>query len=341
MLTLTLDNLRSKALGLLRQTSPGARVLLYHRVTDLTCDPQLLSVSPKRFDEQMQLIARSYQPISLRYLWACVRRGDVPHRAVVVTFDDGYEDNLTIAKPILERHGIPATVFVASGSVGGDRAFYWDKLEDIFLSDRMLPEELNITIGQEQYRWSFAGETDGYHNAGWSALSPTTTRRQAAYVSLCDKLRPLPYDRQQPLINELCQWASASPSARPTHRAMTAEQLRQLVDGGLIEVGAHTIDHPILAKLTDSEQRRQIRQCKDDLERIIDQPVQSFSYPYGTRSSYTLDTVAAVRDAGFDCACSNFPGKGRRGTDPFQLPRVLVRDWAGDRLLQEVGRAAA
>lgn len=341
MLIDTIDNLRGKALDLLRRSGPEAVVLLYHRVAEPDRDPQLLSVSPERFNEQMRLIAERYQPVSLRYLASCVRHGDIPSRAVAVTFDDGYEDNLILAKPILEKYKVPATVFVASGAVDSDREFYWDKLQDIFLSDRALPNRLDITVPGMPLQWDFTGETSGCRDTRWNALMPAVTQRQAAYLSLCDKLRPLPGRQQQALIDELCRWADIRASARATHRAMTAKQVCLLARGGLIEVGAHTIDHPILATLTPGEQRRQVLESKLELQRVIDQPVLSFSYPYGTRSSYTAQTLAAVRSAGYECACSNFPGAANRGADLFQLPRVLVRDWTGDRMLREVGRAAA
>ncbi len=342
MIRSTIDNLRGKALGLLRRPSNSAVVLLYHRVIDLDCDPQLLAVNPQRFEEQMRLIAREFHPMSLLELGACVRRGSVPDRAVVVTFDDGYEDNLTIAKPVLEEYQVPATVFVASGAVGSHREFYWDKLEDIFLTDRILPGELAIPIGGDDYRWGFGEEISGYSQQRWNVLSAERPgRRQSAYLELCDKLRPLPFDQQSAVLDGLCRWAGIGTEPRTTHRTVTGDQLNQLVSSGLIDVGAHTIDHPILATLTMGEQRRQIQQSKDDLQRLIGGPVQSFSYPYGTRSSYTRATVDAVAEAGFTCACSNFTGELRRDVDPYQLPRMLVRDWVGDRFMEEVGALAA
>ncbi len=342
MISSTIDNLRGKALGLFGRSTQTAVILLYHRVVDLACDPQLLAVSPQRFDEQMRLIAKEFHPMSLQELSRCVRRRAVPGRAVVVTFDDGYEDNLTIAKPILEKHQIPATVFVASGAVGGRREFYWDKLQDIFLRDRALPGELAITLGDEDCRWVLGVEACGYSQHRWDVLSAQPQGvRQSAYMSLCDKLRPLPYDQQSAALDSLCRWAGVSAESRSTHRTMTADQIRRLASDGLVEVGAHTIDHPILATLPLEEQRRQIRQSQDDLQRLISQPVQAFSYPYGTRSSYTQATVEAVTDAGFTCACSNFSGVLGRSDDPYQLPRMLVRDWDGARLLKEVGAQAA
>ena len=342
MLISAIDNLRGKALGLIRRPARGAVVLLYHRVVDLECDPQLLAVSPQRFDEQMRLIAREFQPMSLRELSVCVRAGNVPERAVVVTFDDGYEDNLTNAKPILEKYQVPATVFIASGAVASGREFYWDKLEDLLLTDRVLPGELAVTIEGEDCRWVFDGESAGYTQRRWDVLSGQQPGlRQSAYLGLCDKLRPLAPDQQAAVLDKLCRWAGVGVAQRPTHRTMNADQLKQLASGGLIEVGAHTIDHPILATLPLDEQRRQIRRSKQALQRMIGRPVRGFSYPYGTRSSYTPDTVEAVAEAGYQCACSNFPGRPGRGSDPYQLPRVLVRDWDGSCLLKEVGAQAA
>ena len=109
----------------------------------------------------------------------------------------------------------------------------------------------------------------------------------------------------------------------------------------MIEIGAHTIDHSILATLPISEQQQQITQSKATLEEIIGKPADSFSYPYGTRSSYTADTVGLVADAGFTCACANFPATVRPTTDPYQIPRILIRDWTCDLMLKEMKGAVS
>lgn len=340
MLSATVNNLRGKTRNLLRRREPGAVVMLYHRVAALSGDPQLLAVSPDRFDEHMRLIARDYQPISLSWLASCMRRGDVPERSVVVTFDDGYADNLTYALPILAKHGVPATVFVATGNLDRASGFYWDKLEDIFLTGRDLPERM--AIAHEGETIAYAIEPSGLGDGDdWNALAEPVTRRQRVYLALCDKLRPMPPAAQRSVMGELCAWAGVSPEARPTHRVMTGAQLRELAASPLIEVGAHTIDHPILATLPREEQHRQITQSKATLEAVTGRPIVSLSYPYGTRSSYTDETTALVAGAGFDCGCSNFPGSVGRSADPYQIPRVLIRDWSGDRVMQELKGAAA
>ena len=104
-------------------------MLMYHRVASLESDRWGLAVQPERFAGHMQLLRERFNPISLPDLLAALRGGGVPRRSVAVTFDDGYRDNLTVAKPLLERYGVPGTVFVVSGYVGSKRDFWWDELD--------------------------------------------------------------------------------------------------------------------------------------------------------------------------------------------------------------------
>jgi len=116
---------------------------------------------------------------------------------------------------------------------------------------------------------------------------------------------------------------------RRTHRTLTPQEVIGLADGGLVEIGSHTVTHPVLSALPLIAQRAEMDGSKACLEEILGRPVASFAYPFGGRSHYTEQTVAAVREAGFERACSNFAGTVRRGTDRWQLPRFLVRDWDG------------
>ena len=111
-----------------------AVILLYHRVADLPSDPQLMAVTPRHFAEHLEVIRQSCRPLRLHDLGEAL-----PDRSVVVTFDDGYADNLHHAKPLLAAHDVPATVFVTSGYVGSDREFWWDDLERILLETPSLP----------------------------------------------------------------------------------------------------------------------------------------------------------------------------------------------------------
>ena len=125
-------------------------ILLYHRVAHVTTDPQLLSVTPEHFVEHLQLLAEQREPVSLADL-VCHREERRYRQAVAVTFDDGYADNLHAAKPLLERAGVPATVFVTSGYVGGMRPFWWDELEELLLWPGDSRRALSVAVGEETY----------------------------------------------------------------------------------------------------------------------------------------------------------------------------------------------
>jgi peptidoglycan/xylan/chitin deacetylase (PgdA/CDA1 family) len=255
---------------------------------------------------------------------------------VIVTFDDGYADNLYNAKPLLEHFDVPATVFVATGCIGSQREFWQDELEKIFLQSTRLPQVLRVNLNGNSYEWNLGsaahyGEDARESYRGWNvSRSDTPTLRQQLYRSLVQILEALPANKPQETTGDLLSWAGIEIFARPTHRTLLAEEVVRLADGGLVEVASHTENHPVLSSLPLCAQQDEIVKSKTRLEEIIGQTVTSFAYPYGRRSSYTNETVAAVREAGFHCACSNFPGSVRPDADLWQLPRFLVRDWNGE-----------
>ncbi len=320
------------------QESAGALILLYHRVIDLPRDPQLLCVSPRRFARQMEIIRRRFAPMSLFDLVNALAQGEAPQRAVAVTFDDGYADNLNNAWPVLEGYEIPATVFVTPRDDGQVREFWWDSLERLILSSPILPECLEITAAGQRRQWRIdRDDRPSAEDAGWNVLSSAPhSARQRLYLSLCEMLRPLNEPQRRGIVDELFERFEMAFEPRPTHRALSALEIIRLAGSDLIEVGAHTLSHPRLAALPPDQQSAEIVGSKERLETILEREVSSFSYPYGGRDDYTEQSVAAVREAGFVCACSN-PGRTPSreglvlpGCDPFQLPRVLVRDWDGE-----------
>jgi peptidoglycan/xylan/chitin deacetylase (PgdA/CDA1 family) len=117
---------------------------------------------------------------------------------------------------------------------------------------------------------------------------------------------------------------------------MSAAEINTLAQGGLIEVGAHTVTHTRLSDLTPAAQRTEIVTSKTQLEAILNHPVTSFAYPFGRQSDYTAQTVALIREAGFDAACSNFMGLVTAGTDRYQLPRGQVQDITGEELARRL-----
>jgi peptidoglycan/xylan/chitin deacetylase (PgdA/CDA1 family) len=328
-----------------RRFTRRALILLYHRIAEAGSDPWQLAVTPQHFAEHLEVLRRFGRPLPLQKLSAALRNESLPRRAVLITFDDGYADNLLLAKPLLERYDMPATVFITTGYTDEDREFWWDDLDRVFLQPGALPGALSLSLNGNDYHWQL-GETARYdvtahqRHLGWRAWqADEPTSRHTVYRSLWQLMQPMSDGERQQVRKELLAWAGAGDWARPTHRALTIEEISELARGGLVEVGCHTVTHPQLAALNADAQRHEIRHSKAQLEATLGRTVTSFAYPYGRECDYTRETMALVQEAGFDCACSTTVGLVEHGTDPFQLPRLQVQDMNGDafaRLLAEM-----
>jgi peptidoglycan/xylan/chitin deacetylase (PgdA/CDA1 family) len=333
--------LRSVARVRRRPARGGPLILLYHRVAHADTDPQALAITPERFDEHLSFIEAQCEPVALRDLVAAVHDGGSTgaRRAVAVTFDDGYADNLSVAKPLLERTGVPATVFVASGYVRAPKPFWWDELERVLLRAKQLPPTLDLEIEGENLRVDL-GDGTAAAGDGWTVLrKDAPTPRHAAYRDLCARLRMLDEAERESTLQVLTSLVDAE-NGESAHspRPLTADELARLAEGDLIDVGAHTVSHPVLAELPRGRQEDEIASGKEELEEILGRPVASFAYPYGGGSDFDATTVSLVRAAGFDHACTALAGVVTSRTNRFRLPRIVVRNCTPDELEQLLSR---
>ena len=318
---------RSTWLDRLPRFSPirrsGPIILMYHQVSVLESDPWLLAVNPRHFAEQLEVLARRREVVPLRQLTAEIDTSRLDSRQVAITFDDGYADNLTNAKPILEQFGFPATVFVVGDAVGQERELWWDELDRVFLGQHSLPDHLEIHFNGRTHRWDLSDGGRSGPLTKWRGSA-----RERLRQSLWRQLRGLPASERWHVIDELQAWASQTPRVRPERRVMSAEEVVRLGADGLIEIGAHTASHPRLAALSPVAQLDDIVRGKRRLEEIIGGPTTSFSYPFGGQLDVSSITVQAVRKAGFERACTTRKGTVQPGMDPFRLPRIYVGDWS-------------
>jgi peptidoglycan/xylan/chitin deacetylase (PgdA/CDA1 family) len=317
-------------------------ILLYHRITDLLPDPQLLCVSPSRFAQQMALIRSNFAPMSVMDLLYKAQQQALPENAVAVTFDDGYEDNFASALPILEELGIPATFFIAPGPASRGEEFFWDELERIFLSPGQLPGQLNFRLAGKTYSCDLSDSRqytadDARTNLHWNVQNPQNpTSRHKAYRELCGLMQNATLIQRQEAISFLRLWANIPPGVRDTHRAMNNDQIRQLANHRQMEVAAHTVDHPTLAIENPTDQKRQIVHSRQQLQQITGKPILGFSYSFGTRKDFTAVTVDAVKGADFAYALANVPGHVLAGVNRYQAPRFVVRNWSGEELIRQM-----
>jgi peptidoglycan/xylan/chitin deacetylase (PgdA/CDA1 family) len=201
---------------------------------------------------------------------------------------------------------------------------------------------LDVDVNGRTYHWDL-GPLSHYDEAshrkhhGWNVLlKDDPSLRHHIYRTLQAVFVTLRNSDRQDLLSKLSRWSGINQIARSTHVSLTEAEVVRLADGGVIEVGAHTVNHLALSQIPEKEQAAEISESKAHLEEILSAPVTSFAYPYGGRGHYTDRTVASVRDAGFKRACSNFTGFVRAGSDPWQLPRFLVRDWSGEEFMSRI-----
>lgn len=317
--------------------SPSAVILMYHRVADEVLDPWGICVTPANFSSQLDAIASIATPLSLTDLATGLRSGDLPERSVVVTFDDGYLDNLTAALPALQQHGIPATVFVTTCNVDSDREFWWDRLETLLLEPRQLPESLSLQFAEASQTWnlgsaiSFSDEDRAAERdtRAWAAREGSRLR---FFFDVWKVLRPLSEPQRNDALTQITQWTGkvdSLPGQREARRTMSSTEIGLLGRNPLMTIGAHTVDHALLPSHDATFQTRQIADSKERLEQITGSAVRTFAYPHGEHSP---TTVSLLQQAGFDCAVTIKQKAAGLDSDPMLLPRFGVRDHDGEAL---------
>lgn len=274
-------------------------VLIYHRVL-----PQLDAMYPHdpdvaTFARHMQTVAQDFDPVALGEAVELLAAGRLPSRALAVTFDDGFADNVTEALPVLRAAGIPATFFIASGYLGGGFMFN----DAVIEACRQVPAGLWRT---------------GIAELGEVTVGDAAGRAQLAN-QLIARLKYLDSARRLECAKSLLETARA---AMPAGLMMTPQQVRELPLAGM-EIGGHTRTHPILSRLDDAAAEAEIAGGRADLEAITGVPVRLFAYPNGRPGQdYGPREVGLVRKAGFRAAVSTAWGFADRATDVYQIPRV-------------------
>ncbi len=283
---------------------PKLLILTYHRVPAAP-DPLFPEqVCAATFGKQMSLLARFFNVLPLASAVRALHDGDLPRRAVCITFDDGYRDNCDVALPLLNEHGFAATFFVASGYLGSGRMWNDTMIETIRIADDLDLSDLGM------------GRT----------ITRTAEEKRNTIDAVLTRLKHLPtHDRDQ-LVGKLCSDFAAD---LPDDLMMSDGNVRQLAESGM-EVGGHTVTHSILSRITLDEAKNEIQHNKLDLERLTGQRVSSFAYPNGRpREDYTDAHVELLRQCGFELAVTTAPGPVSQSSDIMQLSRIPVWSQSG------------
>lgn len=321
------------------QSASRGVILSYHRISRPGPDPWGLRVTPQSFAAQMEAIASVAEPISLAEL-ASGEAGTPERPSAVVTFDDGYLDNLLEAIPVLEKYKVPATVFVASGYIGHQN-FWWDILEHVFLTPGTLPDQLTLKhigdtftleLGKARHYTREQYKNDCIHFK-WRGEPGTRVR---LYFDVHDYLSRFPLEQRRELSQMILVWAGGAEHAADeiqTTRPMTAKELEKIQASEMVSIGGHTVNHPILASLHAEHQAAEIVANKAYLEALLGTVVNTFAYPHG---SFTEPALSTLKANGFVAACSTREQAVTTTSDAYCLPRLTVKNWQADELRQRI-----
>jgi peptidoglycan/xylan/chitin deacetylase (PgdA/CDA1 family) len=297
-----------------RQLRRHGLILMYHRIAEVSHDPWKLCVTPSNFREQLDVLTRVADVVPLPEFSQRLKSARAKRPTVAITFDDGYRDNCTAALPLLQSFNAPATIFLITGAIGRDEPFWSDLLPELIMTVA-LPAELELDIGDERFSWRHSGpdvsakDRGALHLALWSKLWVASDTDRAA------------------ALRELCRLTSFDPAGVANACAMTREELKRVQAAGIVELGAHTVNHCPLPKRSAEEQRREISGSLEQCEALLGRVPTSFAYPYGQLNAVSRDIVA---ECGFARACTTSEDLAWAGADPLLLPRFNAPDFDGD-----------
>ncbi|MBK5204514.1 MAG: polysaccharide deacetylase family protein [Polaromonas sp.] len=296
-------------------------ILIFHRVLSQV-DPLFPGEQDaRRFNEVLSWVRQWFQVMPLDEAVSRLGTGTLPARAAAITFDDGYADNATNAFPILQKHGMAATFFVATSFLDGGRMWNDSVIEAVRV---------------------FRGKALDLGHAGLgSYFLESHEQRRVAIESLLGKIKYLGQRERQDAVAQVIDVAGGR---LPDNLMMRSEQVLALRNAGM-QIGAHTCSHPILEKISDGHALSEITNSKTSLEALLGEPVSLFAYPNGKPGTdYSAKHVAMVRQAGYVAAFSTAPGVAMQTSDIYQLPRFTpwdrTRSRYGMRLLANLRRNA-
>ncbi len=287
-----------------------ATILAYHGVTDRPSvgieNFQGKHVTVEVFEQQMRALRDSAEVFRLTSLVEAYAAGrDLD--GVVVTFDDAYRNNATVALPILERYGVPATFFLSTGFIGNDRMFWVDEVEQAV--DQTDVVFVDFTpIGLKYFPLD------------------TPQARMQAVTEIKARLKRIPEDDKNRLLGVLKATLPARAGSRKAanYETLSWNDVRRMAESPMVELGGHTVDHAILSRLPAERIREQVVQSKQMIERQTGCEVTLFAYPNGGPEDYTPESIEILKEAGYSCACTTLPGMNTKDTSLYELRRPMV-----------------
>ncbi len=306
---------RSGLLAVKRKWFPRSSVMIlaYHTLDTPTFLREVLGITfqIQDFISQMDYLAKHHPVLSMGELLSGLQgSASLPSNAVVITFDDGYEDISRVAAPILTQKQLPATVFITPGSIGTQRSIWTNRLYGIIAKSRVQRLKITFPDGQE----------------GVYLFSDRISRQRSA-LQLSGRLKRIPEDDREQLLHQIAEWMETDPEDDP-HAMLPMldwDQVRALHQSGFT-IGSHTCSHPILSRCSMERQWEELHQSKRLIEENIGDECQVLAYPNGGPDDYTTQTMAMACQAGYKAAFRFYAGDVYAGIDRYNIPRHPLFD---------------
>jgi len=288
-------------------------ILLYHGVTDYQSsgieNNSGKHISKQEFEREMRYIKSNCNVLSMNEVVSLFQtQKTLPRNSVAVTFDDGFENNYTIAAPILEEVGVPATFYITSGIIGTDKMFWVDQLE--FCIDLTTKKELDVCLGGKKHVFELQND-----KAKIFALNTIKSYCKNVHKSVKDKV-----------LESVILGTNLGPNPKisPNYRVLTWDQVRKMSKNPLFSIGGHNITHDTLSRLSFSEMSSQIQGSLEAIKEKINTDVVHYSYPEGQAEHFNSDTIDILKNNGIKCCPTAINGVNSLQDDLFYLKRVMV-----------------
>ena len=332
---------RIGAIGMLESLprKPQLMVLNYHRIGDsamANLDPGVFSTDSDGLDEQIKALRRRFTFISPPEALDVIEGKVTPREPLLLlTFDDGYRDNLKQAYPVLASHGLKAIFFVVTSYLESPQVPWWDRMAGLVRVIALTNSSSMITLSDSKtleitpYNLKSAIKQVLEH---YKASSPS---EQLTFESLLKRSAGAASSKAQ-AANGL---EEGSLEISDTDLMMTWEDVKSLHAAGMT-IGAHSHTHRILSSLDKVSQHDEICSSKRILEDYLASPVDFLAYPDGKRETFNSETMREAQEAGFRSAFSFYGGTNLAGDiQPFDIRRNSIpRHASGVRLRIECAR---
>lgn len=307
-------------------------VLMYHRVAELEADPWQLAVSPAKFEAQLKLLKKKYRVITPQELLEQVNRKSIRRKQVCITFDDGYRDNYAVAKPLLEKYGLPATFFITTYALQKKQSYWWDELQEIIFFTPKLPSPFAFEISGTKINCELDNnglltEEQRVKQKAWVWSDEAPTQRCKLYFLLWERMRPLSQAEIETLLASLKAMMGIEDVIIKGSPPMTMMELKELSDSKHLQIGLHTHTHPSLSDHDLAFQQSELIDNKNMLETVCNYSVTILSYPHGR---FNEDTLSLAKKLKLDLAFTTQGHPVTKESLPYQFGRYQVLNWKAD-----------